>query len=145
VKEMENLKDLQKQEAVKRLKLLKVSKNVLREFEQEDVVYYSERQNNMFDGILYWISNEPQYEEAVSNFEKEHNALVYHAQLTHTEFGDLLSLMYISKNKSEWEQDIDDIKTGQAVVYVLNVEDNLNSEFGSIGITPRNGGVGRTW
>jgi hypothetical protein len=53
--------------------------------------------------------------------------------------------MYISKNQSEWEQDIDDIKTGHAVVYVLNVEDNLNSEFGSIGITPRNGGVGRTW
>lgn len=141
---MNNLKEMQKQEAVRRMKTLKLSSSVIKDFEKEDVVYYSERQNRVFDGILYWISNEDNFVKIVSDFEKEFNALVYHAQLSHTEFGDLLALLYVSSHQSEWESDLYDLMTGEAIAYVVNVEYN-EGELGSIGVAPRNGGISRTW
>jgi hypothetical protein len=139
-----DLRSRQQVEAVARLKLLNVSRSVIRDF-LGGIVHYSERQNKLFDGILYWISNEEQYVTIVNNFEKENGALVYHAQLTHTELGSLLSIFYVSKTESEWEADKEDIKNGQAVVYVVNLDDEYLSEFGTIGISPKNGGVSRTW
>lgn len=141
---MNNLKEMQKQEAVRRMKTLKLSSSVIKDFEKEDVVYYSERQNRVFDGILYWISNEDNFVKIVSDFEKEFNALVYHAQLSHTEFGDLLALLYVSSHQSEWESDLYDLMTGEAIAYVVNVEYN-EGELGSIGVAPCNGGISRTW
>jgi hypothetical protein len=139
-----NLRSRQKEEAVVRLKLLRMSQNVIKEFE-EGIVYYSERQNQVFDGILYWISNEEQYVTIVNNFENKYGALVYHAQLTHTEFGSLLSLLYVSKNEEEWGMDREDLNNGQAVVYVVNLDAEDLSEFGTIGVSPKNGGISRTW
>lgn len=41
---------IQKQEAIKRMKLLKLHENPIREFEQEDVINQSEH-----GGMLYWL------------------------------------------------------------------------------------------
>jgi len=141
---MNNLKEMQKQEAVRRMKTLKLSSNVIKDFEKEDVVYYSERQNRFFDGILYWISNEDNFVKIVSDFEKEFGALVYHAQLSHTEFGDLLAILYVSRHQSDWASDLHDLMTGETIAYIVNVEYN-EGELGSIGVAPRNGGISRTW
>lgn len=141
---MNNLKEMQKQEAVRRMKTIKLSSAVIKEFEKENVVYYSERQSRIFDGILYWISNEDKFVKIVSDFEKEFDALVYHAQLSPTEFGDLLALLYVSSHQSEWESDLNDLMIGEAIAYVVNVDYN-EGELGSIGVEPRNGGISRTW
>lgn len=140
----QELREKQKQEGLARLKMLNVSGSVTRGF-TSGTIFYSERQNRMFDGILYWLSNEDRYVEEVSKFEKEHNALVYHAQLSHTEFGDLLALLFVGKDERDWEDDKNDLKQGQAFSYVINLEDTSLSEFGSIGVEPKNGGVSRTW
>lgn len=138
----------QKQEALKRMKLLKLHSNVINEFKKEDVVYYSERQNAIFDGILYWVSNKPEYVEIIKEFETRHNALVYHAQFTRTTFGDCLTLLYVSQYDEEWEMDEHDLSQTEIMhtcAYVVNLDDHDCSEFGYVGLVRKNGGVSRVY
>ena len=58
-------KEKQKQEAIARLKMLKVMPNVVKDFEKNGRVYYSERQNKFFNAILYWLDNNEKYVEIV--------------------------------------------------------------------------------
>ena len=133
-----------KQEAIARLKLLKISDNVIKEFE-EGVLNYSERLSKDFDGILYWVNNEETYAKAVKDFEHEYGGLVYHAQLTHSDFGDLLSLLYVGKDSELWDNDRKELAEGEALAYVVNLTEPMFSELGYIGIVPKNGGVSRTY
>lgn len=139
------LRQKQKEEAIKRMKLLQIMPQVREDFKSNDTIYYSERQNSFFNATLYWLRNHPEYVKLAKELEEENGALVYHAQLTHTELGDMLSLLYVSKNEEEWEMDKDDIVNGQAFVRVVNLDDDLLSDFGTIGIKPSMGGVLRTW
>lgn len=138
------LKEKQKEEALKRMRMLHLLPNVIKDFEKKNKVYYSERQNKIFNAILYWVDNEKKYVDVVNEFEKKHNCLVYHCQLTHMEFGDCLSLLYVSEDENEWSQDIKDIREGYAFAYVANLDEPSYSEFGTIGIRPSQGGVLRT-
>lgn len=134
-----------KQEALKRMKVLRLSKNVIDDFDKKGKVYYSERQSKIFDGILYWLDNKSEYVKLVEEFERKYDALVYHCQLVHTSFGDLLSMLYVSNNEEEWEYDMSLLKGGEAYAMVANLDDRRISEIGMIGIVPKNGGVSRTY
>ena len=138
-------KEQQKTEALARMKILKIMGNVCNAFRVSNRVFYSERRNQVFDGILYWLDNEDKYIKIKNDFEKETGALVYHAQLAHTEFGDLLALLYVSKNESDWDIDKDMLKNGETLAYVYNLTDHGLSESGLIGVAPRNGGITRTY
>lgn len=70
--------------------------------------------------------------------------LVYHVIDNPTSIGRMHSYLYVSSNEEEWGQDRQDLIDGCPIVYVENVDDELLSEFGCIGIEPRNGGVIRT-
>lgn len=139
-----NLKEKQKQEALKRMKMLQLMNNVIDDFKNNGKVYYSERQNAFFNAILYWVDNSEQFTKIVKDFEKKYNALVYHCQLTHLQCGDCLSLLYVGKDEEEWEYDKEDLSNGYAFAYVKNLSNDYDSEFGSIGIKPSMGGVLRT-
>lgn len=132
-----------KTEALLRMKMLDLSENVIKDFEEEGRVYYSERINPTFDGILYWLDNKETWQKFVSDFEKEYNALVYHAQLSHLVFGDCLSLLFVSNYPEEWDVDKKDLENSLPFVYVWNMTDTELSEFGTIGLKPKNGGVTR--
>lgn len=138
------LREKQKKEALERMSLLHIMKEVRDDFKQNDRVYYSERQNAIFNAILYWLDNEEEYVKVVKDFEKQHKALVYHCQLTHFEFGDCLSLLYVSAHEEEWEQDKKDLKEGYAYAYVKNLDSEWNSDLGMIGVKGSQGGVLRT-
>ncbi|MCL2798002.1 MAG: hypothetical protein FWD58_08125 [Firmicutes bacterium] len=125
-------------EAVQRMRRLKLLPNIIREFEKQGVLYYSE-----YMGILYWVSNKPEWADRIKAFEKRHSALVYHAVFCRLEFGDCLSLFYISDHKEEWELDNNDLLEGYACTYTINLDDELCSEFGSIGFRSMCGGVKR--
>lgn len=127
----------QKQEAIERMKTLKLYPNIIKEFEKENIVNLSEN-----GGILYWLDSDQQ--AIVDSFESEHDALVYHVIHSFTEFGELYSLLYVSKYYKEWETDREDLKDGYALVYVKNVDDDCCSEFGTICIKPQFGGLVRT-
>lgn len=143
-----NFRQLQKIEATKRLKLLeklyKMHQNVLKEFTADETIYYSERINKSFCGILYWLNNIPKYVDAVKEIEQKYNIYVYHCILSHTEFGDLLDMLFVSSAQEEWEQEIEDLKSGyvQSYCYVL---DGNGSEFGTIKIKGVNGGLTREY
>lgn len=128
----------QKKEALERMKLLSLSKNIIKEFDKEGIVNLSEN-----GGILYWLDSDQQ--SIVDEFEKEHDALVYHIIHDFTEFGELYSLLYVSKYEEEWEDEKDELKRGIALSYVKNMDDDFCSEFGSIGIRPQFGGLVRMY
>ena len=117
---------------------------VRKDFEKNDKVYYSERQNATFNAILYWVDNEPNYTKAIHQFEKKYNALVYHCQLTHLECGDCISMLYVSATEEDWEEDRQNLSNGYAYAYVKNLRCDYDSELGTIGIRPSMGGVLRT-
>lgn len=150
IKELEELKKLQKQEAIERLKILekeyKLHKNVLREFKTDETIYYSETVNKFFSGILYWLHNEQKYIDKVKEIEQRYNIYVYHCILTHTEVGDCLIMLYISSDKENWENERNQLVNDSYVdSYVWNVDCEYYSEFGLVGIKGVNGGLVRTF
>lgn len=125
-----------KAEAINRMKALKLYPNIIKEFEKENIINKSEQ-----NGSVWWLDSDEK--ELISDFENEHNALVYHVIHCNTVFGDLLNILYVSDYEEEWELDRTDIKEGCALAYVKNLTDDFCSEFGSIGIEPTFGGVRR--
>ena len=143
---MEDLKILQKQEALERLTILQkqygLMETVLKEFKEDNTIYYSEYINQNIQGILYWVSNKDEYTEIVEEFEKKNNALVYHIISTPVIYGGtLLSMLYVSKNQDEWKRDREDLKDGLPLAYCINLADSEMAEVGGIQIKGANGGI----
>lgn len=131
---MEKLKIEQKQEAIARMKKLDIYAPAITEFEKENLVNKSEH-----GGILYWLDENEQ--EMVKEFEEEYGAMVYHIIHNYTNFGELYSLLYVSKDKDEWDYDNDDLNHNICLAYVKNLDEDAFSEFGSIGIKSQFGGL----
>lgn len=127
----------QKKEAIARMKMLKLHQNAINEFDKKDKLNLSEGY-----GALYWLDEKQR--EYVKKFEQKYNSVVYHVIHNITEFGELLAFLYVSDSKEEWGDDRHDIKGGYACAYVENLDDEMCSELGSIGIKPQFGGLVRT-
>lgn len=126
----------QEAEALERLRLIpQLLPEVIADFDKDKRLYISEF------GVLYWLDQYPGMVEAVKRFEAEHNAVVYFATYDHMEFGDCLSMLYVSNYPEEWQQDRDELKDGYPFAYVENLDAPDCSEFGSIGIAPRMGSI----
>ena len=132
--EKEELYKLQKQEVLERLRILqkvyKVHPNVLKEYKQDETIYYSERVNIIYNGILYWLSNEQKYVDAVKEI------------LTHTEFGDWLDLLFVSDTPDNWASEKSKLMIGFPESYTYDFS-RFGSEFGDIKIKGINGGLTR--
>lgn len=137
-----NLKDRQRIEAAKRLTALGVIEEIVTRFVIEGVVYVSERQNSVFPAVLYFATNYPELIKKIKAFEEDLNALVYHVQLTHTQFGEMYAMFYVSEQESTWEQDFEDIESNRTYVKVWNGD---IEEIGLIGFKEVMGGIVRTW
>ena len=135
---MNELRESQKAEAVKRMKKLGILEQPIKEFEEEGKLNLSES-----GGILYWLNDEQK--KMVEDFEKEHNGLVYHVIHQFTNIGELYNPLYVSEYVEEWKMDMDDLGAGQALAYVINMNMPDCSEFGTIGIEPSVDGLIRTW
>ena len=125
-----------KQEALERMKMLNLFENAIKEFQQGNKVNMSEC------GFLYWLDDDQT--KMVSEFETEHDALVYHVIHNYTEFGELLTFFYVSDHEEEWEYDRADLKDGYACDYVKNLDEDAFSEFGSVAFKEQFGGLVRT-
>lgn len=129
-----------KAEAITRMKLSGVFGPTIKQFEKEDYISISEPPF----GAFYWAEGEDL--KRISEFEEQNNALVYLVVRSYTTIGKMDSYLYVSDYPEEWEQDREDIKEGQPLVYVYNHDMPDCSEFGCIGIarTPA-AGLRRTW
>lgn len=135
---MSELRERQKQVAIERMKKLGIMEQPIKEFEEDGKVNLSDN-----GGLLYWLNDEEQ--KMVDDFEEENNGLVYHVIKSRTTIGLMYALLYVSEYEEEWEMDMEDLGTGQALAYVVNKDMPDCSEFGTIGIEPSIGGLIRTW
>lgn len=126
------------EEAIKRMNILDMMENPIKDLKEDGVVNLSEG-----GGYLYWLDDEQK--KMVEKFEKEKGGLVYHVIRSLTNIGEMYALMYVSQYEEEWDDDKEDLENGSALVYVVNVTMPDCSEFGSIGVQPSIGGVKRTW
>ena len=120
-------------EAIKRMRALKLHRNTISDLKNGTVNISKQM------GALYWADEEEQ--KIIAEFEKEHNALVYHAIYTPTEFGRCFSMLFVSQYTEEWEMDNKDIEEGYPIAMVINLDDEWCSDMGSIGVTPMFGGL----
>ena len=132
-----SLRERQVKEAVERMKLLELYPTVINEFINEKVINKSEH-----IGILYWLDDDEK--KFVKDFEDENNAVVYHIIKTYTTIGCMLSVFYVSADEAEWESDREDIKIGEQLCYVKNIDNEDCSECGFICFKKSFGGLVRT-
>lgn len=123
-------------EAIMRMKELNLHENVVREFKEENMLNMSEN-----GGFLYWLSEE--HNKIIRDWEEESGNVAYHIIHNHTEFGELLSILYVGKYEDEWEMERADIKDGHVFSYVVNLDVPEFSEYGSIAIQRKIGGLVR--
>lgn len=134
-----------KEEALKRLEILKANgmnyAEPIKAFKKGSVgifenlgrtaraiyydLYLNKGNNDRYDRII-------EYKE---DFEKKRNCTVYLILISHTEFGDLASMFYVSEAKEEWKYDIQDLESGYTYSEVFNMTDEDCSEGGSIGFS----------
>lgn len=128
------MREKQKEEAIRRLDLLFIMDKAIEEFIQDGGIYKS------IDGGLYWLTDEEH--EFVEKVEEDGN-LVYHAILSNTEFGKMLTLLYVSKHEEEWGMDKADIVDKIAISHVINMSHPELSEIGTIAFESKYGGLVR--
>lgn len=129
------MKEKQKREALERMVMLNMSRQCINAFKQGKV-WESEG-----PGALYEVNDEE--EKIVKEFEAKHDAVVYHMIHNVFEFGECYTILYVSKDVREWNEDRNDLENGYAFAYVKNVDDDFCSEFGTVGIRPSIGGLVR--
>lgn len=144
------LREKQKQEAIKRLEILQseymLHKNVLNEFKADETIYYSENFGGYMQGILYWLHNKDEFVKVVKEIEEKRNIYVYHCILNHyRDDGDVLTMLYISEDEEYWENERQELKEGCPCIYEHSFSFPEFSEFGSTEITGVNGGINRLY
>jgi hypothetical protein len=133
-----------KNEALARMRILKIHEIAVNDLEKNDMANVS----FLGCGILYWPTDKQI--ELIKKFEDQYNCLVYHDISSTTEIGELLTLLYISQYESDWPTDREDLKNydpryGYSIMaYVYNLSNDIFSEFGSVCVKPKNGGLVRT-
>ena len=128
-------KNLQKKEAIERIKLLNLDKCVEEAFLEGEIL-------QSVHSFLFEI--EPDYTSLIRNWEETTGNVVYHVIHNFFEFGECLSLLYISQHIEEWSDDRQVLTMGYPYAYVLNLDDDSCSEYGAIGIEENMGGLLRT-
>ena len=133
-------RELKKEEALKRMVALDLFEPCIRVFKNRDEVQLSE-----MTGGLYEFSSETELVEQAKEFEERYNALVYHVIHTFTEFGELYNFLYVSDHEEEWEMEREDLQDNCVFCYVWNKDIPEYSEFGTIVVKQKFGGLIRTY
>lgn len=127
-------------EAASRMRSLGIFEDIIKDFEENGSVQYSEAPL----GASYWLPDN--IKAVVSDFETEHQAVVYNAIKTRTPIGTMWAFLFVSNYPEEWQSDRDDIKHNEAYAYVYNESDPEMSEIGLIGFKLNAGGtLTRAW
>lgn len=124
----------QKVEALIRMKRLNLHPNVIREFKNSGKLNITEPPY----GALFWMEK---HLDKIKEFEEEYNALAYHVIHNYADFGELLTVLYVSAYEEEWLRDMEELKNGLPCCYVINLNFPEFSEFGHCEILPALGGV----
>lgn len=125
-------KEEMKQEALSRMSILQMHTNAIEDFEKGIL-------NRSEGGMLYWLTDDEK--DMIMRWEAETCNLAYHVIKDQTSLGLMYSILYVSPDKEEWVFDRKDLVDGYPLSYVVNQDDPDCSDYGSIKIMPRFGGV----
>ena len=121
------------QEAISRITELTakyhLNPNILKYFEQGRI-YYSYLTAGGMIASIDTIAYDPRYEKAVHDFERKYKYLVFHAIESDTPLGQMLSLLYVSNKKKNWEEER--LYDDYIASYTVNLTHPDCSEFGDI-------------
>lgn len=136
------MKEEMKKEALVRIKELTenlhLNPKIYRYFE-EDRLYYSYWAIEGIWGCIDKIGYDPRYAEAVKKIEKQLEILVYHVIETKTGNQSVLSMLYVSSYKEDWEGEKPDGNYIYACVCDADSPDDY--ELGSIKLSSNNGAL----
>ena len=130
-----------KEKVIEILKQMDIYEPYIEGFKQKDKVCFFEE----FAG--FWIDQEPEAYKKMQEIEQKHGCKVYAVTHEYTEFGecwDYLDYLIVTAHPEEWDDLV--YKNGSmfyAFAYVWNKDDELCSEFGSIGVRSFGGGLKR--
>ena len=123
-------------EAIKRMKELCIDKEAIDAYTNGKVYVSSST------GRFIWADAEEQ--EMIDRFEEENDVLVYHAIFTRTAYCRFFSMLFVSQYKEDWQSDMNDIRHGCPTAMVINIDDEMFSGMGGIGIKQVSGRLERT-
>lgn len=127
-------------EAIRRMRELDMFEPAIDMFSKERIVMISEPPF----GALYELNDTQK--EMVRKFEEESGGLVYTVIRSHTDFGTLDNLLFVSKYEEEWEWELEKTPESNmyyAFSYVVNHDCEWCSEYGTICIKKKFGGLRR--
>ena len=131
----------QKEKAIECMKALDIYKPYIKEFEKKGTVTLFER----FGGYYITDDSESELFNKIKEFEAETGSLVYAVTHERFIFGECYSFLCISKYEEDWDLSLETSPYGSyAFAYVWNKDDDLCSEYGTIGVQSFGGGIART-
>ena len=130
----------QKEKAIECMEKLDIYKPYIQKFKNDGTVTLFER----FGG--YYIDElEAELLNKIREFEAETGSLVYAVTHEMFVFGECYSFLCVSKYEEDWDFTVETGPYGSyAWSYVWNKDDDLCSEYGTIGVKSFGGGIART-
>lgn len=121
-------------EVVKRLKLLGV--------DNRDIQYYELTHQPIMHGNGFITFDRLfQILQEIKELQLKYGGLAYY--ITYDKNYPFVNVLWLSSNEEEWEMDYEDIQNDLSFAYVLNLNDDMLSEFGTIGISNINNQIVR--
>ena len=133
-------------EAFKRIKILEKMGGIdwVTEWWKQGETSYSEPMliGSSKVGVVDIFSNNQKLQREKEKFERNMNCVVYYGIVIPTIIGNMISFLFVSNCKSEWDNDRDELK--QMIPYVYNKLINQNwGDVTSIKIEMKGGGLVR--
>lgn len=102
-----------KQECIERLKILKLDEKIIQDFIVEDKLYAT----NMTNDDTIEVTLYANVKMLVKSFEDNQQVKIYHIINNEKVSNNMVYLLYVDKNKSEWSKEKSDLKRGFAQIY----------------------------
>lgn len=124
-------------EAVDRMKLLKLESRVISDF-KKGKLYISDDNGSLQQEVP------SDYLKLIKMQEKKYNIIVYYAVFSISCGYNMLNLLYVSDEKDEYKDDRHLLKTMSPYVHVINLDVPEFSEVGRISLSNNNKYISRT-
>lgn len=117
-----------KQECVERLKILGLDSNIINDFEKDEKVYITSIGGEILEATKYdYVYN------LMKSFEENWKVKIYHIVSIERKMRDTVHILYVSKAKSKWKTEKEDLKNGNAQTHTLEtvrafMQNNINIE-----------------
>lgn len=133
---MEATYEEMKAEALDRMKKLEIREDFCDAFEhfKERTEYVPMTMPDLMGTKITLIGYPPtpEMKKRIKEFETETGFLVYYGILWNINIGRMLTMLYVSKHKDEWDLEHEDLDALMPVAYVANLDHEECSEFGGV-------------